>query len=288
MSNRGWRQTHRDNISAAVASTIRTSLRNIGEAVRLPAHRESAGLGGHERRRAGDPRSHLARQGGDREAVAPAPACSAGMGRGDGVWHRRPLLGPVLGPQHDVVQHMRALLHREVATAIWTARGSTVPLAVRLAFEFLVLTAARWGEVLFERRRRLMDDWAVYLAGQSPYPAEFSPRGGRDRPARSAVPSHLERPPVQRFTLRTVRGPRLGTAPNPPGMGSQPKKGRASCPCEASQEQRLIRPGEASQASGVTLWRRPSSRSRRPIDGCGGVLGVQCAPRDESRPRSSG
>ena len=36
---------------------------------------------------------------------------------------------------------------REVAAAIRTARASTVPLAVRLAFEFLVLTAARWGEV---------------------------------------------------------------------------------------------------------------------------------------------
>ena len=56
-------------------------------------------------------------------------------------------IGPVLGPQHDVVQHMRALPHREVAAAIQTARASTVPLAVRLAFEFLVLTAARWGEV---------------------------------------------------------------------------------------------------------------------------------------------
>ena len=55
--------------------------------------------------------------------------------------------GPVLGPQRDVVQHMRALPHREVAAAIQTARASTVPLAVRLAFEFLVLTAARWGEV---------------------------------------------------------------------------------------------------------------------------------------------
>ena len=56
-------------------------------------------------------------------------------------------IDPVLGPQHNVVQHMRALPHREVAAAIRTARESTVPLAVRLAFEFLVLTAARWGEV---------------------------------------------------------------------------------------------------------------------------------------------
>ena len=46
-----------------------------------------------------------------------------------------------------VVQHMRALPHREVAAAIRTTRESTEPPAVRLAFEFPVLTAARWGEV---------------------------------------------------------------------------------------------------------------------------------------------
>ena len=56
-------------------------------------------------------------------------------------------IGPVLGPQHDMVQHMQALPHREVAAAIRTVQTSTAPPAVRLAFEFLVLTAARWSEV---------------------------------------------------------------------------------------------------------------------------------------------
>ena len=57
-------------------------------------------------------------------------------------------LGPVLGPQGDIVRHMRALPHREVAAAIETVRtlSWTTP-AVKLAFEFLVLTAARSGEV---------------------------------------------------------------------------------------------------------------------------------------------
>ena len=50
---------------------------------------------------------------------------------------------PVLGSQHDVVEHRRALPHREVAAAIETVRESTVPAALKLAFEFLVLTAAR-------------------------------------------------------------------------------------------------------------------------------------------------
>ena len=53
----------------------------------------------------------------------------------------------VLGPQHDIVQHMRALPHRDVAAAIHTVRRSRTTPAVKLAFEFLVLTAVRWGEV---------------------------------------------------------------------------------------------------------------------------------------------
>ena len=56
-------------------------------------------------------------------------------------------LGPVLGPQQDLVQHMRALPHGEVAAAIRTMWGSGATEAVKLAFEFLVLTAARSGEV---------------------------------------------------------------------------------------------------------------------------------------------
>ena len=56
-------------------------------------------------------------------------------------------IGPVLGPQRDLVQHMQALPHREVASAIETVRASSARPVVKLAFEFLVLTAARSGEV---------------------------------------------------------------------------------------------------------------------------------------------
>ena len=56
-------------------------------------------------------------------------------------------VGPVLGPQRNIVQHMRALPHREVAAALATVRTSGAPQAVTLAFELLVLTAARSGEV---------------------------------------------------------------------------------------------------------------------------------------------
>ena len=53
----------------------------------------------------------------------------------------------VLGPQRAVVQHMRSLPHAEVAAAVAAVRGSRAMAAVKLAFEFLVLTAARSGEV---------------------------------------------------------------------------------------------------------------------------------------------
>ena len=52
---------------------------------------------------------------------------------------------PVLGPQNDIVTHRQALPHKDVATAIETVRNNSAQPAVRLAFEFLVLTAARSG-----------------------------------------------------------------------------------------------------------------------------------------------
>ena len=57
------------------------------------------------------------------------------------------VLGQALGRQHAVVRHMRALPHREVADAIRRMHATSAPTAVKLAFEFLVLTAARSGEV---------------------------------------------------------------------------------------------------------------------------------------------
>ena len=55
---------------------------------------------------------------------------------------------PVLGPQNDIVEHRQALPHKDVAAAVETVRssGKAAPM-VKLAFEFLVLTAARSGEV---------------------------------------------------------------------------------------------------------------------------------------------
>ena len=52
---------------------------------------------------------------------------------------------PVLGPQNDIVTHRQALPHQ--AAAIETVRNNSAQPAVRLAFEFLLLTAARSREV---------------------------------------------------------------------------------------------------------------------------------------------
>ena len=56
-------------------------------------------------------------------------------------------IGPVLGSQKDVTEHMQAVPHREAAAVIRKVRVATALPAARLALEFLVLTAARWGEV---------------------------------------------------------------------------------------------------------------------------------------------
>ncbi|WP_419935858.1 tyrosine-type recombinase/integrase [Candidatus Palauibacter sp.] len=56
-------------------------------------------------------------------------------------------VGPVLGAQANRTQHLRALPHGEVAAAIRTVRASKGRPVVKLAFEFLVLTATRSREV---------------------------------------------------------------------------------------------------------------------------------------------
>ena len=56
-------------------------------------------------------------------------------------------IGPVLGAQGKVVCHMRALPHREVAAALQSVQASNARPVLKLAFEFLVLTATRSGEV---------------------------------------------------------------------------------------------------------------------------------------------
>ena len=77
------------------------------------------------------------------------------------------VLDQALGRHRVVVQHMRALPHSEVAGAIKTVRPSAASVATKLAFEFMVLTACRSGEV------RLAGWEEIDLeAGEWTFPAE--------------------------------------------------------------------------------------------------------------------
>ena len=71
-------------------------------------------------------------------------------------------IGPVLGPQQDVTEHLRALPHREVAAAIRTVQAAPAPEVAKLAFEFLVLTAARWSEVRWAEWAEIDRDAGVW------------------------------------------------------------------------------------------------------------------------------
>ena len=69
-----------------------------------------------------------------------------------------------LGRQRRVVRHMRALPHAEVAEAVATVRASGATTSAKLAFDFLVLTAARSGEVRLARWEEVdldADVWTV-------------------------------------------------------------------------------------------------------------------------------
>ena len=114
-------------------------------------------------------------------------------------------VGTVLGPQQDLVQHMPALHHTEVAAAVRTIWASGATAAVKLAFEFLVLTATRSGEVRgaewaeIDLRGRRVDDSRHAHQGETRAPGAAvqalgadSRRGAgarpRPRPARLPQP----------------------------------------------------------------------------------------------------
>ncbi len=71
-------------------------------------------------------------------------------------------VGPVLGVQGNRTQHLQALPHGEVASAIRTVRAAKGRPVVKLAFEFLVLTAARSREVRGAVWREIDGDGAVW------------------------------------------------------------------------------------------------------------------------------
>ena len=72
-------------------------------------------------------------------------------------------IGAALPKSTGVQKHMRALPHGEVAAALASVRASGAWPSTKLAFEFLVLTAARSGEVRFATWNEVDLDGAVWI-----------------------------------------------------------------------------------------------------------------------------
>ena len=142
------------------------------------------------------------------------------------------VLGQALGRQRAVVQHMRALPHGEVATAIQTVRASSASTPVKLAFEFLVLTAARSGEVRRATWDEIDREAAVWTIPGARMKAQRAHRVPLSAPALEILddataldgtglvfPSAQRGQPLQRLTLSKLLL-RLGIAAVPHGFRS--------------------------------------------------------------------
>ena len=155
---------------------------------------------------------------------------------------------PVLGPQNDIVQHRLALPHKDVAAAVETVRASaSAAPAVKLAFEFLVLTAARSGEVR-------LATWAeIDAAGRVWTIAAARMRVKREH-----------RVPLCRRALERLEAARTLGDGNPLvfpcGVGGRYRRRR--CPrCSSTTGSRPYRTASARR-SGTGPWRRRTTRAR--------------------------
>ena len=93
-------------------------------------------------------------------------------------------LGEALGRQRAVVVHMPALPHGEVASAVAAVRASRAWAGAKLAFEFLVLTAARSGEVRLATWNEIHLDTAVWTVPRRPHEGGARPPGAAERTRR--------------------------------------------------------------------------------------------------------
>ena len=117
-------------------------------------------------------------------------------------------IGPVLGPQRAPVQHMRALPHRDVPAAVEAVRTSGAAPVVKLAFELLVLTAARWGEVRGAEWAEIDSSGRVWTI-----------------PAARMKAQRAHRVPLCRRAAEILEAARtLGAGSGPPSGTGQPKK----------------------------------------------------------------
>ena len=116
----------------------------------VPAHRGAARVRGDHGRRLGHSHPDLAREVPDHTAGAPANQCRDEMGDRHGLpagqpGGRRPRAGARAAADRRPAHAGAA--HGAVADALATVRSSPAAVTTKRAFEFLVLTAARSGEV---------------------------------------------------------------------------------------------------------------------------------------------
>ena len=104
------------------------------------------------RRRRGRPAAHLVHQAGDRQARAAAHRRGHEVGVARGFRADNPAgdASTAALPKNGTIQkHQRALPYAEVGAALARLRNFDTYGGIRLAFEFLVLTASRSAEVRY-------------------------------------------------------------------------------------------------------------------------------------------
>ena len=193
-------------------------------------------------------------------------------------------IGPVLGAQGNGVRHRLALLHGEVASAIETVRASGARPVVKLAFELLVLTAARSGEVRGAVWTEIDRDEGVWSipAGRT--------KGNRETGSRCAVvPWRSWRRrgrAAVRWCFRAAPIARRGLYPAE-SIGTRPGGGGGCAGCQGPQ------PEPAFASHGMPDGRRESRAhlgsarlppARDPVEGANGVSG---GPRGTTYPSPS-
>ena len=133
-------------------------------------------------------------------------------------------IGSVLGLQREIVRHMRALPHREVAAALEKILASRSTHAVKLVFDFLVVTAAPSGEMRLARWKEFDLAGRVWtipverMTMRREHRLQLSPRAVEILDAallsQRIAPAQARRRPESNWTRASLSGT-SGKPPNP-------------------------------------------------------------------------
>ena len=173
-------------------------------------------------------------------------------------------LGQALGRQQVVVQHMRALPHGAVADALATVRASQAAVTTKDAFEFLVLTATRSGEVrlaIWDEMDLAAGVWTILRCRRGPEEWRGCPASG----GLGAWRNHSEYRHSQRLSFRIVTdAARVFPLPrwSPRAVRTSHQMDRSESPCTHVAAVHLLDPGGTVKGPTthlVGVWFRSSS-----------------------------